>query len=48
MQKYQQEKDALAQKLMELESLTHKNDQEKEKMRGKLTESVKLLKELKS
>ena len=45
MQKYREENEQLARRLTELESFTSKNE---EKMRGKLTESVRLLKELKS
>ena len=48
MQKYREENEQLARRLTELESFTSKNETEKEKMRGKLTESVRLLKELKS
>ena len=48
MQKFREENEQLAKRLIELESFTNKNETEKEKMRGKLTESVRLLKELKS
>ena len=48
MQKYQQEKDELARRLAELEGAADRNEHEKEKMKGKLTESVRLLKQLKS
>lgn len=48
MQKFREENEQLAKRLIELESFTSKNETEKEKMRGKLTESVRLLKELKS
>lgn len=47
MIKYQQENDQLAKRLSELENIAGKNESEKEKMKGKLTESVRLLKELK-
>jgi CHASE3 domain sensor protein len=48
MQKYREENEQLAKRLTELESFTSKNESEKEKMRGKLAESVRLLKEFKS
>jgi len=37
----------LAKRLSELENIAGKNECEKEKMKGKLTESVRLVKELK-
>ena len=48
MQRFREENEQLAKRLTELETFTSKNETEKEKMRGKLTESVRLLKELKS
>ena len=45
--KYAQERDQLANRLAQLEGVAGRNETEKEKMRGKLTESVRLLKQLK-
>lgn len=45
--KYETEKAQMSKRLTELESLSSRYENERERMRGKLTESVRLLKELK-